>query len=161
MKGLPLESETWDKSGELTQVVVVQSLSRVLLFVTPWTAACQASLSFIISEFAQTHIYWLVMPSNCLIFGCPLLPVPSLCPSIRVFSNELTLCIRWPKYWSFSFSISPSSEYSALIFFSSFFLWIPHVGNIIPFWKWILGILFDWAKDKDKINWTSPFGLPW
>ena len=58
-----------------------------------------------------------MMPSNCLIFGCPLLPLPSIFPSIRIFSNELTLCIRWPKYWSFSFSISPSNEYSRLISF--------------------------------------------
>ena len=57
------------------------------------------------------------MPPNCLIFGCPLIPLPSIFPSIRVFSNELTLCIRWPKYWSFSFSISPSNEYSRLISF--------------------------------------------
>ena len=117
-------------------VVVVQSLSLVRLFVTPWTVAIQASLSFTISwSLLKFMSIESMMSSNHLILGHPVLLLPSIFPSIRVFSNELTLCIRWPKYWSFSFSISPSSEYSALIFFSSFFLWIPHVGNIIPFWK--------------------------
>ena len=68
-------------------------------------------------EFTQTHIHWSVMPSNYLILYSPLLLPPSIFPSIRVFSNESVLCIRWPKYWSFSFSISPSNEYSELISF--------------------------------------------
>ena len=67
-------------------------------------------------ELAQTHVQKLVMPSNHLIFCCPLLLLPSIFPSFRVFSSESVLCIRWPKYWSFSFSISPSNEYSELIF---------------------------------------------
>ena len=68
-------------------------------------------------EFTQTHVHWLVMPSNHLILGHPLLLLPSIFPSIRVFSNVLALCIRWPRYWSFSFSISRSNEYSGLISF--------------------------------------------
>ena len=67
-------------------------------------------------EFAQTHVYWLVMPSNHLILCHPLFFLPSIFPSIRVFSNESVLHIKWPKYWGFSFSISPSNEYSGLIF---------------------------------------------
>ena len=93
----------------------VQSLSRVWLFATPWTAARQASVSI-------TNIWSLlklmsvksVMPSIHLILCRPLLLLPSVFPSIRVFSNELVLCIRWPKYWSFSLNISPSNEYSGL-----------------------------------------------
>ena len=93
----------------------VQLLSRVQLFVTPRTLACQASLSITYSQslFKLMSIK-LVMPSNHLILCCPLLLLTSVFPSIRVFSNKLVLCIRWPKYWSFSFSISPSNEYSGL-----------------------------------------------
>jgi len=96
----------------------VQLLSRVQLFVTPWTAARQASLSITSSQslFKLMSIN-LVMASNYLILCCPLLLPPSVFPSIRVFSNESVLRIRWPKYWSFSFSISPSNEYSVLISF--------------------------------------------
>ena len=68
-------------------------------------------------EFAHIHVHWSMMPSNYLILCCPFLLLPSIFPSIKVFSNELALCIRWPKYWSFSFSNSPSSEYSELISF--------------------------------------------
>ena len=85
---------------------------------SPWTAACQASLSFIISwNLLKLMSTELMMPSNHLILCHPLLLLPSIFPSIRVFSNEPVLCIRWPKYWSSSFSISPSNEYSGLIFF--------------------------------------------
>ena len=100
----------------MSGVVVVQSLSHVQLFATPWTAAHQASLSFTISQslFKLMSIR-LVMPSNHLILCHPLLLLPSTFPSIRIFSNELALCIRWPKDCSFSFSIRPSSEYSGLI----------------------------------------------
>ena len=98
--------------------VVVQLLSRVCLFVTPWTATCQPSLSFTISwSLLKLMSVELVMPSNHLFLCHPLLLLPSIFPSIRVFSNELALCIRWPKYWSFSFSINPSNEYSGLISF--------------------------------------------
>ena len=92
----------------------VKSLSCVQLFETPWTTVHQASQSFTISQSLLRFIES-VMLSNHLILCYPLLLLPSLFPSIRVFSSELALCIRWPKYWSFSFSISPSNEYSGLI----------------------------------------------
>ena len=96
----------------------VQLLSCVQLSVTPWTAACQASLSITNSKSLHKLIpIELVMPSNHLILCRPLLLPLSSIPSIRVFSNESALCIRWPKYWSFNFSISPSNEYSELISF--------------------------------------------
>ena len=89
-----------------------------LIFVTPWTAAFQASLSITNSQsLLNLMSIELVIPSNYLILCSFLLFLPSIFPSIRVYSNELALCIRWPKYWSFSFSISPSSEYSGLISF--------------------------------------------
>ena len=97
----------------------VHLLSHFLLFATPWTAARQASLS-ITNSWSLPKLMSIsqsVMPSNHLLC-CPLLLLPSIFPSIRVFSNESVLRIRWPKYWSFSFSISPSSEYSGLISFS-------------------------------------------
>jgi len=98
--------------------VIVQSLSCVWLFPTPWTAACQASLFFAISQnLLKLMSIESVMPSNHLFLYHPLLFLPSIFPRIRVFSNELALRIRWPKYWSFSFSISPSNEYSGLISF--------------------------------------------
>ena len=97
--------------------VVVKSLSHIQLFATPWTAVCQAPLSSTVSQslhkFMSTE---LVMPSNRPTLCCLLLSL-SVFPSIRVFSKELALYIRWPKYWSFSFSISPSNEYSGLISF--------------------------------------------
>ena len=92
--------------NHLFVVAAVQSLNRVQLFATPWTAVPQASLSFPISWSFLKNIES-VMPSNNLIFYHPLLLLPSIFPSMRVFSNELALHIRWPKYWSFSFSISP------------------------------------------------------
>ena len=94
----------------------VQSLSCVWLFATPWAAACQASLSITNSQSVLMFIE-LVIPYNHLILCCPLILPPSIFPSIRVFSNESVLHMRWPKYWSFSFSISPSSVYSGLISF--------------------------------------------
>ena len=96
----------------------VQSLSRVQLFVTPSITACQASLSITNSRsLPKPMSIVLVMPSNHLILCRPLLLLPSVFPSIRVFSNESALCISWPKYWSFSFNISPSNEYPGLISF--------------------------------------------
>ena len=98
--------------------IVVQSLNCVQLLATPWTAAYQVSLSFTISwSLLKLMSFELMMPSNHLILCHPLLLLPSIFPSIRVFSNESALCIRWPKYWSFSFSISPSNEYLGLISF--------------------------------------------
>ena len=96
----------------------VQLLSRVWLFVTPWTAALQTSLSITISQsLLKLMCIESVMPSNHLILCFPLILPPSISPSIRVFSNESVLRIRWPKYWSFSFSISPSNEHPGLISF--------------------------------------------
>ena len=96
----------------------VQLLSHVQLFATPWTAACQASLSITNSWSPPKPMsIETVMPSNHLILCRPLLPLPSIFPSNRVFTNESPLRIRCPKYWSFSFSISPSSEYSGLMYF--------------------------------------------
>ena len=96
----------------------VQLLSHVWLFVTPWTAARQASLSITNSRNPPKPMsIESLMPSNHLILCHPLLLLPSIFPSIRVFSNESALSIRWPKYWSFSFSISPSSEHPGLISF--------------------------------------------
>ena len=96
----------------------IQSLSRVWLFATTWTTAHQASLSITNSRSLLKLISMeSVMPSNYLTLCCPLLLPSSVFPSIRIFSNESVLCIRWPEYWSFSFSISPSNEYSGLISF--------------------------------------------
>ena len=96
----------------------VQSLSRVRLFATPWIAARQASLSIKNSQsLLKLMPIESVMPSSHLILCCPLLLLPPIPPSIRVFSNESILCMRWPKYWSFSFNISPSNEHAGLISF--------------------------------------------
>ena len=105
-------------SESLTPAVVIYLLSHVQLFATPWTAAHQDSLSFTISwDLLKLFSVESVMPSNHLILCHPLLLLPSIFPSIRVFSNESALRIRWPKHWSFSLSISPSNEYSELISF--------------------------------------------
>ena len=96
--------------------VVGQLLSHVQLLVTPWTAPPKTSLSFTISQILQNHMsIELVMPSNCLILCCPLLLLPSIFPSMKVFSKELAVCMMWPKHWSFS--ISPSNEYLGLTSF--------------------------------------------
>ena len=114
MSSSPLGLTETPQAGYL---VVVQSLSCVQLFVTTWTAARQASLSFTISQsLLKPMSIESVMPFSHLIL-CRLLLLPSIFPSIRVFSSELAHHIRWPKCWSFSFSISPSNEYSALISF--------------------------------------------
>ena len=96
----------------------VQSLGHIRLFATPWTVACQVSLS-ITNSWSLLKLMSIesVMPSNHHILCCSLFLPPSIFLSIRVFSNESVLCIRWPKYWSFSFNISPSNEYSGLISF--------------------------------------------
>ena len=106
------------RNNTLLSISSVQSLSRVQLFVTPWIAACQASLSVTNSQSSlRLMSIESVMPSSHLILCCPLLLLPPIPPSIRVFSNESTLCIRWPKYWSFSSSIIPSKEIPGLISF--------------------------------------------
>ena len=105
-----------DISQALQLAVAVQLLSRVRLFATPWAAAYQASLSFTIAQ--SLHKFMSIgsmMPCNHLILCCPLLLLPSIFPSIRVFSKESALLITWPKYWSFSFSISASNEHPGLI----------------------------------------------
>ena len=100
------------------QLILVQSLSRVRLFETPWIAAGQASLSITISRSSlRLMSIKSVMPSSHLILCHPLLLLPPVSPSIRIFSNESTLCMRWPKFWSFSFSIIPSKEIPGLISF--------------------------------------------
>ena len=112
---------TWQSSSSeawANGIFVVQSLSRVWFFVTPWAAAHQASLSFTISQsLPKPMSIESVMPSNHLIFCHPFLLLPSIFPSIRVFSNESALCTGWPNYWSFSFGISPFNVYSGLISF--------------------------------------------
>ena len=123
-KGKSLDIRLWSKRAISLLITFqllissVQLLSRVWLFATPWTTAGQALLSFTISwnllKFTSTE---LMMPSNHLILWCPILLLCSIFPSIRVFSSESPACIRWPKYWSFSFSISPFHEYSGLISF--------------------------------------------
>ena len=109
--------QLWRQFSSVQLLNPVQLLSRVWLFATPWTAACQASLSITnsLSLFKLMSIES-VMPSSHLIFCHPLLLPPSIFPSIRIFSNESTLRMRWPKYWSFSFSIIPSKERPGLIF---------------------------------------------
>ena len=106
-------SSQWNSNKHFSSV---QSLSRVRLFATPWTAARQASLS-ITNSWSSLKLMPIksVMPSSHLILCCPLLLLPPVPPSIKVFSNESTLCMRWPKYWSFSFSIIPSKEIPGLI----------------------------------------------
>ena len=115
-----------------SQFSSVQSLSRVQLLETPWTAARQASLSITNSQsLPKLMSIELVMPSSHLILCCPLLLLPSVFPNIRVFSNESALHIRWPKYWSFSFNISPSNEH-------------PELGNSLWLflWQWLLFTFF-------------------
>ena len=129
----------------------VQSLSWIRLFVTPWTAACQASLSITNSRsLLKLMSIELVTPSNHLIFCHPLLFSSSIFASIRVFSNESALCISWPKYWSFSFSISPSSEYSGLISFRMDWLDLLAVHGTLK-------SLLQHHSSKESILWHSVF----
>ena len=118
MLGIKLQKPIIMNDRALFNFCIVQSLSCVQLFATPLTTARQASLSITNSRsLLKLMSIELVMPSNHLILSCPLILPPSLFPSIRVFSNESVLCIRWPKHWSFSFNIRPSNEYSGLISF--------------------------------------------
>ena len=129
----------------------VQSLSRVQLFATPWTAAHQASLSI---TNAQSLLKLMsissIMPFNHLILCHPLLLLPSIFPSIRVFSNESVLHVRWPKYWSFSFNISPSNEYSELIYFRMDWLELLVVQGTLKH-------LLQHHSSKASILWHSAF----
>ena len=118
MTGNYQDRKTSFNSLHLKRSQLVQLLSCVRLFATPWTAACQASLSITNSQsLLKLMSIELVMPSNHLILCHPLLLLPSILASIMVFSNEWVLHIRWPKYWNFNFSISPSNEHSGLISF--------------------------------------------
>ena len=132
-------------------VVVVQLPSRVRLFVTLWTSARQGSLSFTISwSLLKLTFVESVMPSNHLILCHPLLLLPSVFPSIRVFSNESTLCIRWPKSWSFSFSITPSNKYLGLISFRMGWLDLLAVQGTLK-------SLLQHHSSKASILWRSTF----
>ena len=129
----------------------VQALSQLRLFVIPWTAACQASLSITNSwSLLKLMSFESVMPSSHLILCCPLLLSPSIFPSIRVFSSESVLCIRWPKDWNFSFSISPSNEYSGLIYFRMNWLDLLTVQGTLK-------SLFQHHSLKTSILWHSAF----
>ena len=154
----------------------VQLLSRVQLFVISWTAACQASLSITNSQsLLKLMALESVMPSNQLILCCPLLLLPSIFPSIRVISKKSFLCIRWPKYWSFSFGISPTlMKYLDSYFFeSTCIIYALNLkkyisldikrqatsgctsdGNICPhtLWTYILNCMSGWINELIKIN---------
>ena len=139
---------TWESTVGRSSV---QLLSRVQLFVTPWIAAHQASLSITNSRsLLKLMSIESVMPSNHLILCHPLLLLPSIFPSIRVFSSELALRIRWPKYWSFSFSLSPSNEYSGLISFRLDWFDLLVVQGTLK-------NLFQQHSSKASILWRSAF----
>ena len=132
-------------------IVFVQLLSHVRLFETPWTAAHQASLSITnCRSLLKLMSIESVMPSNHLILCCPLLLLPSVFPSIRVFSNESVLPIRWPKYSSFTFSISPSNEYSGLISFRMDWFDLLAVQGTLK-------VLLQHHSSKASILWCSAF----
>ena len=117
----------------ITSISSVQLLNHVRLFATPWTTACQASLSITNSQSSPKPMsIELVMPSNHLILCHPLLLLPPIPPSIRDFSNESVLCIRWPKYWSFSFNISPSNEHPGLTSLRIGWLNLGSLSNLFP-----------------------------
>ena len=133
----------------------VQLLSHVRLFATPWTAAHQASLSITNSRNPPKPMSIVsVMPSNHLIFCHPLLLLPSIFPNIRVFSNESALRIRWPKYWSFSFNISPSNEHPGLISFRMDWLDLLAVQATLK-------SLLQHHSSKASILWCSAFFIVW
>ena len=145
----------WALSVDWTQLrkefSSVQSLSHVQLFDTPWTAAHQASLSIINSQSSPKPMsIESVMPSKHLILCRPLLLLPSIFPSLRVFSNESALRIRWPKYWSFSFSISPTNEHPGLISFRIDWLDLLAVQGTLK-------SLFQHHTSKASILWRSAF----
>ena len=134
-----------------SQFSSVQLLSHVLLFATPWTAACQASLSITNSQsLLKLMFIESVMPSNCLIHCHSLLLLLSIFPQIRVFSNESALCIKWPKYWSFSLSISTSSEHPGLISFMMGWLDLLAVQGTLK-------SLLQHHSSKASILWCSAF----
>ena len=132
-------------------LVVVQLLSCIQLLATPWTTACQASLSFtIFQSLLKLMSIESMTPSNHLILCHSLILLPSIFPNIRVFSNESALRIRWPKYWSFSFSISPFNEYSGLISFRIDLLDLLVVQGILK-------SLLQHRSSKASVPWCSAF----
>ena len=132
-------------------VTTVQFISRVQLLATPWTTAQQASLSITNSQgLLKVICIESVIPPNRVILCCPLLLVPSILPSVSIFSNESVLHIRWPKYWSFSFSISPSNEYSGLIFLRMGLFDLLAVQSILK-------SLLQHYSSKASILWLSAF----
>ena len=136
--------------GSACKVTLVQSLGCVQLFVIPWTTALKDSLSFTNSwSLLKVMCIESVVPSNHLILYCPFLLLPSIFPSIRVFSNESALCIGWSKYWSFSFSISPSNEYSGLISFRIYWFDLEVQGT--------LKSLLQHHSSKASVLWHSAF----
>ena len=136
---------------DVTQFSSVESVNRVRLFATPWTAAHQPFLSFTNSQsLLKLMSFETVMPSNHLILCRPLVLLPSVFPSIRVFSNESALCIRWPKYCSFSITISPSNEYSGLISFRMNWLDLLAVQGTLK-------SLLQHHSSKASILWCSAF----
>ena len=150
VKNQPAVQETWVRSP--SQEVQFSSVAQLCpTLCEPWTAALQASLSITNSQsllkFMSTE---LVMPSDHLILCHPLLLLPSIFPSIRGFSNESVLCIRWTKYWSFSFSISPSNEYSGLISFRVDWLDLLAVPGTLK-------SLIQYHSSKASILWHSAF----
>jgi len=148
MDGLVLLYAKWNKSYQFSSV---QLLSRVRLLVTPWITARQASLSITNSRSSlRLMSIESVMPSSHLILCCPLLLLPPIPPSIRVFSNESTLHMRWPKYWSFSFSIIPSKEISGLISFRMDWLELLAVQGTLK-------SLLQHHSSKTSILWCSAF----
>ena len=147
-----LNWESWScKLAFMFQFSSVQLLSHVRLLATPWIAACQASLS-ITNSWSLLKLMPIesVMPSSHFILCCPLLLLPPIPPSIRVFSNESTLCIRYPKYWSFSFSISPSNEHPGLISFRVDWLDLLAVQGTLK-------SLLQQHSSKASIFWLSAF----
>ena len=146
-----------EDSPTLLDFGVVQSLSCVWLFVAPWIATCQVPLSFGISSYLLGFMpIESMMPSNHLICRCPLLLLPSIFPSIRVFSNESVLRIRWPKYQSFSFSISPSNEYLGLISFRIDWLDLLAVQGV-GWW----GALWSYCNNAGQTEWYLELEKNW
>ena len=146
-----MDKERFFPTLRFSNIYSVQSLSRVRLFSTPWTAARQGSLSIANSRsLLKLMSIESVMPSNHLILCHPLLLLPSIFPSIRVFSSESVLHIRWPKYWSFNFSISLSNEYSGLISFGMDWLALLAVQGTLK-------SLLQHHSSKASILWRSVF----
>ena len=160
-KSMAIQRRKWHMPFELCKTALlvmllpqfssVQSLSRVRLFAIPWIAACQASLSITNSRSSlRLTSIKSVMPSSHLFLCRPLLLLPPIPPSIRVFSNESTLHMSWPKYWSFSFSISPSNEHPGLISFSMDWLDLLAVQGTLK-------SLLQYHSSKASILWRSAF----